>query len=256
MLPPFTRALFVLAGILPLTCLLSPLLHAAPFPGGFIEQPATATARPLLTQSVILDLLPQRGKFTFPAPYHTEAVRLTNGDDCNGLDCVNFIGYSYWNNINNHVGQDSMLIFLGLDRNLGGVGPSLLQYNKLTDAVDNLGPLFPASSPLSWASGEGWYFSASMPTALYIPDQSRLQRFDVITETFTTVFDVTASLGSGHYLWQAHSSADDRVHSATLRQQGTWATLGCVAYKEDTRQLLYFPSKGAYDECQVDKSGN
>jgi len=251
-----TRLQRFLTAALPLACLLSPLLHAAPFPGGFIEQPATATARPLMTRSAILDLVPQRGKFTFPSPYNTEAVRLTNADDCDARDCVNFIGYSYWNNINNHVGQDTMLIFVGLDKNLGGAGPSLLQYNKLTDAVQNLGPLFPDSSSFSWATGEGWYFSASMPTALYIPDQASLKRFDVITETFTTVFDVTASIGSGHYLKQAHSSADDRVHSATLAQQGTWATLGCVAYKEDTRQLLYFPSIGEYDECQVDKSGN
>lgn len=246
----------LLSGIVPLTCVLSSLLQAAPFPGGFIEDPASALPRPLPSSSTFLNLVPPRGKFSFPAPYNTEAVRLTNADDCKGADCVNFIGYSYWNNINNHVGQDSMLIFLGLDRNKGGVGPSLLQYNKLTDVVENLGPLFPDSSPLSWATGEGWYFSASMPTALYIPNQTKLLRFDVITEATTTVFDITARFGSGYYLWQAHSSADDRVHSATLRQQGTWAMLGCVAYKEDSKQLLYFPRIGDFDECQVDKSGD
>ena len=31
-----------------------------------------------------------------------------------GNDCVNYIGYSYWNNINNHAGSDEMLIFVGL----------------------------------------------------------------------------------------------------------------------------------------------
>jgi hypothetical protein len=252
---PLSQYRHLLSVILALACLLSPLLRAAPSPGGFIELNTTAPSRPLLTRSEILDLLPERGTFTFPAPYNTEAIRLTNEDDCGGRDCVNYIGYSYWNNINNHVGQDSMLIFLGLDRSRGGVGPSLLKYNKLTDAVENLGPLFPDWSPLSWATGEGWYFSATMPTVLYIPNRASLQRFDVITGAFTTVFDVTASFGSGYYLGQAHSSADDRVHSATLSHQEISGALGCVVYKEDTGQLLIFPPIGDFDECQVDKSG-
>ena len=44
--------------------------------------------------------------------------------------------------------------------------------------------------------------------------------------------------GADKYLWQAHSSADDRVHSATLRQSSTYEMLGCVVYNEDTRQPL------------------
>jgi len=33
------------------------------------------------------------------------------------------------------------------------------------------------------------------------------------------------------------SSDDDRVHAGTLRQFGSWDMLGCVAYREDTRQF-------------------
>ncbi len=60
-----------------------------------------------------------------------------------------------------------MLIFLGFDRSAGGPGPSLLSYNKSTDQVQNLGPLFPASSVYSYATGEGWYFSGTQATKLY-----------------------------------------------------------------------------------------
>jgi len=232
---------------------LSQAATAQNMPGGFIELPGSAI-RTTLSSTQISQLLPQRGRFNFPAPYNTAAIRLTNSTDCNGNDCVNYLGYSYWRNINNHIGQDSMLVLVGLDRNEGGPGPSLFQYNKLTDRVDNLGPLFESSHPLSWASGEGWYFSASNPTALYVNDQQKLQRYDVIRDTFTTVF--SASLfGSGRYLWQFHSSADDNVHSATLRSTSDYAMLGCVVYFENTGQSRYYPRRGQYDECQVDKSG-
>jgi hypothetical protein len=235
--------------------LIAPLLEAADFPGGFVEQPGTALARPNYSKSQLLNLLPSRGKFSFPAPYNTSAVRLTNESDCNNLDCVNHVGYSYWSNTNNHVGQNTMLIFVVLDRHLGGAGPTLLQYNKVTDQVTNLGTLFDNANPLSWATGEGWYFSATLPNALYVNSGSTLFRYDVLTRTATTVFDLKDKLGSGYYLWQLHSSADDRVHSATVRQESTSAMLGCMAYRESTREYLFFPKKGDYDECQIDKSG-
>ena len=71
--------------------------------------------------------MPVRGKFTFPPPYRTEAVRLTNASDCGGRDCVDYIGYSYWRRTNNHVGRDTMLVLVVLDRNRGGAGPTLFQ---------------------------------------------------------------------------------------------------------------------------------
>jgi hypothetical protein len=84
--------------------------------GGFIDSATGAGMRPRLSAGEIQSFMPQRGTFTFPAPYGTTGVRLTNGSDCGGGDCVNYVGYSYWRNINNHVGSDTMLIVLGLDR--------------------------------------------------------------------------------------------------------------------------------------------
>jgi hypothetical protein len=223
--------------------------------GGLIENPANSSNRTPYSQQQIENFLPDKGSFTFPAPYNTQAVRLTNADDCAGNDCIDYVGYSYWNNTNNHRGKDTMLIFVGMDRNNGGAGPTLLQYNKVTDQVDNLGPLFDSSSAFSWASGEGWYFSDTMPTALYVNSDSRLFRYDVITKTFTTVFDAAAHFGQGYTIWQMHSSADDRVHSATLHSGPNYATVGCMVYREDTKQYSYFPRKGDFDECQIDKSG-
>src|SRR5262245_24270459 len=93
--------------------------------GGFMDSATGAGPRPARSAGEIQAFLPQRGKFTFPSPYGTKGVRLTNASDCGGADCVNYVGYSYWRNINNHVGSDTMLVFLTLNRSRGGGGPTL-----------------------------------------------------------------------------------------------------------------------------------
>lgn len=62
--------------------------------------------------------------------------------------------------------------------------------------------------------------------------------------------------GPNRYFTQFHSSNNDNVHSATLREMGTGAVLGCFVVREDTQQWMYWQQLGIfYDECQVDKSG-
>ncbi len=223
-------------------------------PGGFIEFAGAAQTRPILSNSTINNLLPDRGKFTFPAPYESEAFRLTNASDCGGNDCVHYVGYSYWRNSNNHVDEDTMLVLVGLKRTEGGGGPSLIAYNKITDQVDALGPVFNQNDNMSWSNAEGLYFSGTMPYALYVNDGRRLLRYDVVTGEYETVFDVIAEMGNGYALWQTHSSDDDRVHSATLKNNSN-TDLGCVVYQEDIGNLRFFPKTGGYDECQIDRSG-
>src|SRR6478672_4564371 len=105
----------------------APVLADAP--GGILEQPTAALTRSRLTAAQIQAFLPDRGAFNFPAPYNTRGVRLTNASDCGGTDCVFSVGYSYWRNINNHVGSDTMYAFIGLK---GGVGPTLYSDTKVT----------------------------------------------------------------------------------------------------------------------------
>ena len=107
--------------------------------GGFLESATSTAYREPLSAGELQELLPTRGRFTFPSPYSTIAARITNATDCGGGDCVNYVGYAYWSNINNHVGSETMLIFLGLDRNRGGLGPSLFAYNKTTGDIARLG---------------------------------------------------------------------------------------------------------------------
>src|SRR5687768_425705 len=222
--------------------------------GGFMASATDNGLRAPVTNGQTETFMPQRGTFTFPAPYGTQGIRVTNASDCGGQDCVDY-GYSYWRKINNHVGSDTMLIVVGLNRSRGGSGPTLFSYNKNSGETRNAGALFDANSSFSYATAEGWYFSGTRPRALYVDDGPRMLRYDVISRTFETVFDITGPLGGGKYIRQMHSSNDDRVHSATVKSSSTYADLGCVVYDAATGQQRFYAAIGDFDECQVDKSG-
>jgi hypothetical protein len=238
-----------------LCCLLAAVPARADAPGGFVAPDSSTAVRPVLTPSQIQAFLPSRGPFTFPAPYGTRGVRITNASDCGGNDCVDYIGYSYWRNMNDHGGSNMMLLFVTLDRARGGGGPTLFSYDKSTDQVTSLGPLFDPSSPFSYDSGEGWYFSARRPTQLYMNAGPKMLRYDVLSRAFETVFDASSQYGPDTRIWQMHSSDDDNVHSATLVQASTGEYLGCLVYRESDAQFSFFAKLGAFDECQIDKSG-
>ena len=228
---------------------------AAAMPGGFVEKAGSAI-RPRWSTGVLDDFVPKhRSKFAFPAPYHTEALRVTATEDCEGADCVEPVGYSYWRNMNYHVDSNEILIVLGLNVSRGGTGPTLFSYDKSTEEVTNRGPLFRSGHRLRGATTSGWYFSATRPSTLYINDGSQMLRYDVLTHATEVVFDVAAQFGANREVWQMSSSNDDLVHAATLRVKGTSNFLGCLVYLESTGQLLYYPKKGDFDECQIDRSG-
>jgi hypothetical protein len=239
-----------------------------PSTAGLIEKAGSPALRTRFTVSQIQSFLPvngAKGKFMFPAPYNTQAVRLTNADDCDGgNDCLWYVGYSYWRNINDHVGSSDMYIFLGTDTNRGGVGPILLRYDKNTDTVQNLGAIFDQGSPYHWSTGEGWYFSGTQPSKLYtfLVGGTQLRRFDIFARQFdpTPAIDLTVCPrpsvcpASARYLTQPHSSDDDRVHSASV-QDSNWQRIGCVVSQPSG--FLYYATPGSmvFDECHIDKSG-
>lgn len=224
------------------------------FSEGFSEAPDSSDVRSLFTEVEFNNFLPIRGKFRFPVPYKTEAARLTNTDlDCGSNDCLYPVGYSYWRNINNHASSNIMYIFLTLSRQRSGTGPTLFSYNKSTGEVTNLGSIFKDDFYLN-ATGEGWYFSATAPTILYINRNGKMERYDIISKQFEMVFNSEQEFPET-VIWQMHSSDDDRVHSATLKNKSDNAILGCMTYREDTKEYNLYKRIGEFDECQVDKSG-
>lgn len=222
-------------------------------PGGFTEKDEATVSRTVMSASQIAGFLPSRGSFTFPAPYGTQGVRITNASDCGGQDCLDMT-YSYWSNMSNSAGSDVMYILIGLDKQRGGEGPTLFKFTKSTGALAKVGPLFASSNPLSKQSTEGWYFSHGMTTKIYLHDKSKLERYDVLSHTMSTVFDSTTKY-PGTIITQTNSSNDDDVHSATLENASSYAKQGCVVYQSSTHKWWFFAATAKFDECQVDKSG-
>lgn len=243
------------------------------FPGGFLE-PQGSTPRPKWTTTFLNTFLPAtRGVFTFPAPYNTRGVRITQASDCGGLDCVHYVGYAYWPNMNNHVASNEILIVLGMSIARGGEGPTLFRYDKTTEAIVKDGPLWSAASPDSiWRSQstEMWHWSFTLPTKLYMVDnvatQQKLLRFDVVSKTFETIFTLVGNFpgctasSCPFKIRQTHANADDTVFSMTVTTTGSNPTtdwLGCLVY-QPTRSptTRWYPKVGAeFDECHLDKSG-
>jgi hypothetical protein len=221
-------------------------------PGGFLELATSTDVR-----SAIMPELPSRGVFTFPLPYGTVGSRITNETDCGGQDCINYVGYSYWRNMNNHVGRNIMYILLTADRNRGGAGPTLFAFDKTQGSAGNWGPLFDPNSYWSWHSGEGWYWSATQADILYVNDYQRLYRFNVATRTFHLVADIALSGGipGATYIKQIHTSDNDQVHTSTILD-ANWQPMGCVVYQESRQEFWYWPLNADYDECQIDRSGS
>src|ERR1043165_8994145 len=63
--------------------------------------------RTRLDNTAINTFMPSlRGSFTFPAPYNTTGIRITDSSDCPSAeaekDCVGHVGPSGWRNSNNH----------------------------------------------------------------------------------------------------------------------------------------------------------
>ena len=250
---PLSLRLLAMAG-LTLVCMGISLRVSATAPGGFLENDETATVRNILSPAQISAFMPAtRGNFTFPAPYNTQGIRVTQASDCGGQDCVDMI-YSYWRNMSNSTGSNTMYIFVGLDKSRGGQGPTLFSYDKPSGTLTEVGPLFDSNSPLSWATGEGMFFSYSMPTKLYMLQGSQMLRYDVLSHTQETVFD-TSTQYPNTVMVQASASNDDNVFTATLENATTYAPLGCVAYNVSTKQFHFFPQMVSINECQVDKSG-
>jgi hypothetical protein len=220
---------------------------AAPATGGFVEASGSTGLRQRFTKAQIDAMLPPggaKGAFTFPAPYNSRGARLTSAADCiGGGDCVSPVGYSYWRNINNHVGSPLMYIVVGLDRLRGGAGPTLISVDKITDEVRTVGPLFDAASAFSYHTTEGWYVVTRITDPLPAMDLNGCPRPFVCP-------------AQAAYLFQPHSSDDDLVHSATVQHAG-YAPLGCAVHRESDRTFAYFPTSPGYvfDECHVDKSG-
>ena len=222
--------------------------------GGFIETAGSPALRPAVDAAADTGLPAawrRARRFTFPAPYNTTGIRLTNDSDCaDGQDCLWYAGYSYWRNINNHAGSADMYIFLGTDRNRGGVGPMLLRYNKITDEVQPLGSAVRPGEPVQLqhrrrvvlqrdAADDALYVSRRAAAAAplqrrHAPVRSRPLRWTCALARGRRVCPAGATS-----ITQPHSSDDDLVHSATV-QNADWVAHRLCRVRGALRRFRYY----------------
>jgi hypothetical protein len=148
---------------------------------------------------------------------------------------VNPIGMSYWRNIHLHSGFTYLRIILSRGGNL-----IMLMINKsdmklITEIPLNINH-----------TGEGCFFSAIDPNKLFIPFDNALKTLDISTGELKDVWI------SQNKLWQMHSSFNEDVFSATIKD----ANYNPIAWGVQRNGIeKSYPFKGNPDECQVDKSG-
>lgn len=252
-----------------LLLLLLPASAWATNPGGFLQTQGSSTFQSRYSQTTINNFVPStRSCFTFPAPYSTRGCRLTIPTD----GTVNYVGYSYWANMNNHVADPDILIMLSLNT-ASSEGPTLFRFNKATETITKLGPIFPAGdNDRTNEANNGMYFSATLSTKLYwidyAADRQILRRIDVLTQAITDVWNIrTTGVGSAgtcngsscpFAMIQSHTSVDDLTHVATLctdKDNCLTTAVGCLVNFNGTIRFYADDGTGIVDECTVDKSG-
>lgn len=152
--------------------------------------------------------------------------------------------YSYWPNA--VIENGGVLLFVG---HADG-WPRFFRVDLASRQVERLGPLLPYTG-----TGEGWYWDRE--GRLSLVDGPRLRRVGPTSPGQDELILDISETHPGCELWQAHSSDDGRVHSATVRQivnDGAYPSIGTVVSIDG--QQHYFPADTyALDESQVTADG-
>lgn len=174
-----------------------------------------------------------------PPPSSTGPIRVTDERDGELLNR----GYAYWSAC--HVGSDGLVtLFVG---HADG-RPKFFRVNLGTGHVERLGAMLGYGG-----TGEGWYFDQA--GYIFLCDGPRLRRVHPFTGHDTVVMDIS-SLHPGYRLWQAHSSIDGTVHSATVEHvvsEGAYPKIGTVAQRHGG--LMLFTAEGNLDESHISGDG-
>lgn len=186
------------------------------------------------------------GPFSFGSGYSANGIRLTNPE--NAPQGVPPRLYPYCSIVNQHAGQDFLWVIVGRVAQR----PLLLKVDKARGTVTS-DRILPTEG-----EAEGWFFSDRWPSVFFYLEGPALRRYDVRDGRDEAVFTLEARYGDD--LWQVHNSADDTVHSATVRRRtadGPYEALGCVVVQGGVQR--FFSRRPAdpkdFDECIIDKSG-
>lgn len=158
-------------------------------------------------------------------------------------------GYSYWPSIWINEGANAFLLFAGhVDGNA-----RFFQVDRSSFAITRVGTPFTLQRYIG--TTEGWYFDAD--GWIYLCDGPWLRRVNPMGSDGEDhiVLDISDT-HPGCDLWQAHSSDDGQVHSATVRRivpDGAYPAIGTVVLHHGVQR--YYEARDALDESQVTSDG-
>jgi hypothetical protein len=178
-----------------------------------------------------------------PAPPHPSGgLHLIKVTDERDGELVNR-GYSYWSQA--YVENDRTYVFCGhVDGN-----PRF--FCVIGDIVTRLGPLLEGHY---LGTGEGLYWSRD--GRVHVCAGSQLKLVNPFTGEEELIYDAAAEGHPDWNLWQAHSSDDGRVHSATVRipsPSGPYPAVGTLIVRGGVGS--FYPAEGELDESQVSSDG-
>jgi hypothetical protein len=250
-------------------------------PGGIVENALDGSATAKLQwngdpeQGDPSTFLPSdRGEFTFPAPWNTTGVRLTNNKvqypsvAQQARNPFKATVYGYFQQINAHGGQPVIRVFAKHDHRDGMPGNSIIEYNKTTGAVSDPLPCFNGSTIYRVATAIGDpFWSKNDPDIMYWSYAGMALRgnFSTIDGTNTldasdvdVIFDAT-TLDPSYTIFAGQVSGDDRWYAGTLKSNstGVYRDLGTIVIDMVNNQHIVIPKvrseSGA--ECNLDTSG-
>jgi len=188
--------------------------------------------------------LPAAGGTVIDPTFGTTIMRLTDAQD--GPDCIN--SYSYWPTFN--LNSTRLMIY-------SGIAPLLYRFDPVAfKIIDKMtwNTTIPAGGSVRWDDA---IWSGSNPDVIYAHDNIglRIWLYNVATQTYTQIGDLTALYNRGDYLWQmSKATRNDNIFAFT-RRDARYRVVGYLVWRRDTNQVIYNVETSQLDEVQVDKSG-
>jgi hypothetical protein len=188
--------------------------------------------------------LPAAGGTVIDPTFETTIMRLTDAND--GPECIN--SYSYWPTFN--LNSTRLLIYSGTAPLLYRFDP--VNFKILDKVIWNTGT--PDGGSVRWDDA---IWSGTDPDLIYAHDNigMRLWTYNVATQTYTQIADLSSLYNRGDYLWQMSKDIKRDNVFAFTRRDARYHVVGYLVWQRDTNQVIYDVATTQLDEVQVDKSG-
>jgi hypothetical protein len=219
---------------------------------------ATCVLQVILAMSVLAGIKRDYGTYPVPPPpplpaaggtiidptFGTTIMRLTDAND--GPECIN--SYSYWPTFN--LNSTRILVYSGTD-------PLLYQFDPVNFKIINKviwNTRTPNGGSVGWDDA---IWSGTDPDVIYAHDSigMHLWTYNVATQTYTQIADLTSQYNPGDYLWQMSKNINTNNVFGFTRRDARYNVVGYLVWRQDSNEVTYNVNTSQLDEVQVDKSG-